>query len=188
MKLIVGLGNPGDHYRYTRHNAGFLAIDKICEKLGNIQLNKEKFNGKFAVIDDVIIAKPYTYMNLSGDFIYSLANFYKIDSSDIMIIFDEKDYEIGKAAIKIGGSSAGHNGVQSVINHFKDNDFKRLRIGIGNRGELELKDFVLSNFKPGEFQLLEKVLEKSAEAAISFIYNDINIVINSFNSNKKGVI
>ncbi|MGV2392624.1 UNVERIFIED_CONTAM: aminoacyl-tRNA hydrolase [Campylobacter lari] len=185
MKLIVGLGNPGDRYKYTRHNAGFLAIDKICEKLNGVVLNKEKFNGRYAIVEDFIIAKPYTYMNLSGDFIQALANYYKIDSNDIIVIYDEKDYDLGKAAIKIGGSSGGHNGIQSVINHFSSNDFKRLRIGIGNRGSMELKDYVLSMFKRDELIILDSVLEKVAEAAISFVYNDINVVINNFNQNRK---
>nr|WP_318026895.1 aminoacyl-tRNA hydrolase [Mycoplasmopsis bovis] len=96
MKLIVGLGNPGNEYRFTRHNAGFLAIDKICEKL-NISLNKEKFNGEFVISDGFILARPLTYMNKSGDFIYSIANFYKIDSSDIIVIYDDLSFSVGQA-------------------------------------------------------------------------------------------
>lgn len=184
MKLIVGLGNPGQKYKYTRHNAGFLAIDKICEKY-NLELSKKKFEGEFVVSDDFILAKPLTYMNNSGQFISEIANFFKINSSDIMVIHDDKDFKIGQAAIKIGGRDAGHNGIANVIQHFKTNDFKRLRIGIANDKNMKLKDFVLSKFEPEEIKTLELVLEEVAETAISFVYNDIATVINKFNINKK---
>ncbi|WP_027334605.1 aminoacyl-tRNA hydrolase [Mycoplasmopsis felifaucium] len=184
MKLIVGLGNPGESYKFTRHNVGFLAVDKICQK-NNITLNKEKFNGEFVICDDVIIARPLTYMNNSGDFVYALANFYKIDSSDIIVIYDEKDFKIGQAAIKIGGSSGGHNGIQSIMNHFKTNDFKRLRVGIGTSKTVPLRNYVLSNFTIDEFKIIEPVLELASEAAMSFVFNDINTVMNNFNVNRK---
>lgn len=187
MKLIVGLGNPGDSYKFTRHNAGFLAIDKICEK-NHLELNKEKFNGRFCIAEDFILAKPYTFMNNSGYFIYELANFYKINSSDILIIHDDKDFKVGQAAIKIGGSSAGHNGIQSIMNHFKSNDFKRLRIGINDsNNKIPLRDYVLSSFSLEDFKVLEPVLEDVADAALMFVYNDINTVITKFNTNHKKV-
>ncbi|BAW18361.1 aminoacyl-tRNA hydrolase [Mycoplasmopsis bovigenitalium] len=185
MKLIVGLGNIGNEYRFTRHNAGFLTIDKLIEKTG-VQLNKDKFNGHYGIGDGFILAKPSTYMNKSGDFIREICRFYKINSSDVMIIYDEKDFNLGQASIKIGGSSAGHNGVTSVMNNLPNNDFKRLRIGIGKNPNYELKDWVLSNFKLEEMQILERVITAAADAAISFVYNDINIVIEKFNAaNKK---
>ncbi|MBU4690447.1 aminoacyl-tRNA hydrolase [Mycoplasma sp. ES3157-GEN-MYC] len=184
MKLIVGLGNIGQEYKFTRHNAGFLVIDKISEKTG-IKLNKDKFNGKFGIGDDFIIAKPSTYMNRSGEFIQAICHFYKISPSDVMVIYDEKDFNLGQASIKIGGSSAGHNGVQNVIDNLISNDFKRLRIGIGRDKNYELKDWVLSNFKPEEIAIVEQVADVAAEAALSFVYNDIKIVIEKFNSENK---
>ncbi|WP_029513447.1 aminoacyl-tRNA hydrolase [Mycoplasmopsis primatum] len=186
MKLIVGLGNPEEKYKYTRHNAGFLAIDKICERLNIGTLSKEKFDGIFTVSDGFILAKPLTYMNNSGDFVYALANFYKIDSSDIIVLYDDKDFLVGQASIKIGGSSAGHNGIQSLMNKFKSNDFKRIRIGIGTLNKKTiLKDFVLSNFKKEEILILEEVLEKVYEAALSLVYNDVAYVMNKFNTENK---
>ncbi|MCE6115601.1 aminoacyl-tRNA hydrolase [Mycoplasmopsis agalactiae] len=188
MKLIVGLGNPGNEYRFTRHNAGFLAIDKICEKL-NISLNKEKFNGEFAVSDGFILAKPLTYMNKSGDFVYSIASFYKINPSDIIVIYDDLSFSIGQAAIKIGGSSAGHKGIDSLMSKFSSNDFKRIRVGIGVNSGTTIKDYVLSLFTKDEMIVVEEVLEKVADAAISLVYNDVNFVMNKFNTdNKKRVI
>ncbi|MCS4536612.1 MULTISPECIES: aminoacyl-tRNA hydrolase [unclassified Mycoplasma] len=184
MKLIVGLGNIGNEYKFTRHNAGFLVIDKLIEKTG-IKLNKDKFNGKFGLGDGFIIAKPSTYMNKSGDFIQAISNFYKIDSSDIMIIYDEMNYKLGQAAIKIGGSAGGHNGVKSVLQHYPSNDFKRLRVGIGRDTNVELKDWVLSNFSAIEVGIMEKVCSVAADAALSFVFNDIKTVIDKFNSENK---
>ncbi|QBF34976.1 aminoacyl-tRNA hydrolase [Mycoplasmopsis phocirhinis] len=184
MKLIVGLGNIGNEYKFTRHNAGFLVIDKLIEKTG-IKLNKDKFNGKFGIGDGFIVAKPSTYMNKSGEFIHALCNFYKIDSSDVMIIYDEKDFKLGQAAIKIGGSSAGHNGVKNVLHFFPCNDFKRLRIGIGRDMNIELKNWVLSNFSALEMNIIEKVCSVAADAALSFVFNDIKTVIEKFNSENK---
>ncbi|EFF41225.1 aminoacyl-tRNA hydrolase [Mycoplasmopsis alligatoris] len=181
MRLIVGLGNPGDNYRHTRHNAGFLVIDKICRIL-KTDLNKSKFNGNFVKMEDLVIAKPMTYMNLSGNFIKEIMDFYKINPEDVLVIYDEKDYEIGTSSIKIGGSAAGHNGIKSIIDALKNNSFKKLRIGIGKpKTGYHIKDYVLGNFSVEEMTLLEPILDLAAEAAISFAYNDINIVMNKYN-------
>lgn len=183
MKLIVGLGNPGENYKMTRHNVGFMLVDEIAKKL-NLKFNKNKWNGTFVINDDFILAKPETYMNLSGNFIQSLINYYKILPSDVLVIYDEKDYEIGKSAIKIGGSSGGHNGIKSIINTI-GNDFKRLRIGIGYNKNYVLSDWVLSKFTLEEIEILKSVFPIIEEAALSFVYNDINYVMNKFNQKKK---
>ncbi|QZE12062.1 aminoacyl-tRNA hydrolase [Mycoplasma sp. Ms02] len=184
MRLIVGLGNPGSKYENTRHNAGFMVIDQICQEL-KVSLDKTKFNGDFAKVDDLIIAKPHTFMNLSGEFVSQIANFYKIPAEDIMIIHDEKDFEVGQAAIKIGGSDAGHNGIKSVTQQLGTPNYKRLRVGIGRPNGIQLKDFVLQTFSSFERDKLNEVLRVSAKAAISFAFNDINTVMNSFNQNRK---
>ncbi|RIV16299.1 aminoacyl-tRNA hydrolase [Mycoplasmopsis gallopavonis] len=184
MKLIVGLGNPGEQYKFTRHNVGFLAIDKICEKLG-VTLNKSKFNGQYVKIDDLVLAKPMTYMNKSGEFISSLANYFKISTDDILVIHDEKDFPLGKSAIKIGGSGGSHNGVLNIVQQLGTTSFKRLKVGIDSPHEGPLKDFVLGRFKPQEMLVLENVLEKCSEAAIAFSFNDILSVMNKFNSKLK---
>ncbi|QNM93648.1 aminoacyl-tRNA hydrolase [Mycoplasma sp. Pen4] len=180
MKLIVGLGNPGNEYTYTRHNAGFLVIDKICKKLG-VELNKNKFNGSYVKVDDLIIAKPMTYMNNSGEFVQALAQFFKILPDDIMVIHDEKDFPLGKSAIKIGGSGGSHNGVISIIKHLSNQDFKRMKIGIDVPHQGQLRDFVLGRFKSEEMVILEPVLDNAANAAISFAFNDIQTIMNKFN-------
>ncbi|MBZ4195333.1 aminoacyl-tRNA hydrolase [Mycoplasma tauri] len=184
MKLIVGLGNPGNEYKFTKHNAGFLAIDKIIDKL-NLGPMKERFNGEFIVSDGFILAKPLTYMNNSGEFIHALANFYKINSSDIIVIYDDKDFSIGQAALKIGGSSAGHNGIKSITNKFKDNDYKRIRVGIGFNNKMPLKEYVLSKFNKEEIIILDEVLDRIADVALSLVYNDFVYVMNKFNTENK---
>ncbi|MFV8499822.1 aminoacyl-tRNA hydrolase [Mycoplasma sp. VS424B] len=183
MKLIVGLGNPGDRYKFTRHNAGFLTIDKICKKL-QVELNKNKFNGVYAKVDDLIIAKPLTYMNDSGTFVAGICNFFKISPDDVMVIHDEKDYPLGKSTIKVGGSGGSHNGVISIINELGSQDFKRLKIGITTPHQSALRDFVLGKFTPEQMQVLEPILDNAANAAISFAFNDIYTVMNKYNAKK----
>ncbi|VEU76325.1 aminoacyl-tRNA hydrolase [Mycoplasmopsis columboralis] len=186
MKLIVGLGNPGNEYKYTRHNAGFLVIDRICEKL-KVSLNKSKYNGEFVKIDDIIIAKPLTYMNNSGTFVQQLANFYQVKFDDILVIHDEKDFPLGKSSIKIGGSGGSHNGVLSIIEKIGSTDFKRMKIGINTPHQGALKDFVLGRFSEEEYYILDNVIEVASEACISYMHNDIHAIMNKFNQ-KKNVI
>ncbi|MEA4206405.1 aminoacyl-tRNA hydrolase [Mycoplasma sp. 1199] len=184
MKLIVGLGNPGDKYKYTRHNVGFMVIDKICKQMG-VELNKSKFNGEYIKLDDLIIAKPMTYMNKSGEFVQAIAQFFKINPDDILVIHDEKDFPLGKTAIKIGGSGGSHNGVLNIVQMLSTQEFKRLKIGINTEHAEPLRDFVLGNFTPEQMLVLEPVLNKAAEASISFVYNDILTVMNKYNVKSK---
>ncbi|WP_406614097.1 aminoacyl-tRNA hydrolase [Mycoplasma corogypsi] len=183
MRLIVGLGNPGDEYKFTRHNAGFLVIDKILDKL-KVSLNKNKFNGNYVKVDDLIIAKPNTYMNKSGEFISQLMSFFKILPQDLIVIHDEKDFPVGKSALKIGGSGGSHNGVKNIIEKLNSQDFKRLKVGIGTPQHGELKDYVLGKFNLNEMLILEPVFEKCADAAIQCAFNDVLTVMNAFNSKK----
>lgn len=181
MRLIIGLGNPGTKFKNTRHNVGFMVIDKICE-LMNVTLSKSRFNGETIKIDDMILAKPSTFMNLSGDFVFLISAFYKIVPEDILIIHDEKDFDLGQASIKIGGNDAGHNGVKSIIEKLGSTSFKRLRIGIGKKpSEKPLKDWVLENFNNEDWEKIQPILKVSADAAVSFAFNDIKTVMNSFN-------
>ncbi|WP_406615563.1 aminoacyl-tRNA hydrolase [Mycoplasmopsis hyopharyngis] len=185
MKLIVGLGNPGSKYKFNKHNVGFLVIDKLCEKWQIDNLNKEKFNGAFTIVDDVVVAKPMTYMNKSGEFIRDIVKYFKIQTSDILVIHDEINMEIGKASIKIGGSAAGHNGLSSIIDELQTKDFKKIRIGVGRDTTKELKDDVLSNFTKEQMPIIEIICTKAAEAAASFAFNDINVVMERFNVNRR---
>ncbi|CAM9113796.1 aminoacyl-tRNA hydrolase [Mycoplasma todarodis] len=184
MKLIVGLGNPGKQYENTRHNVGFDAVDKLADILG-VDLNKEKFNAHFNKVGDVLIAKPQTFMNLSGDAVQAMMHFYKIQPEDVLIIYDDMDHGVGKVSIKTTGSAGGQNGVKSIIANMGTQKFARIKIGIG-RGQDTVKH-VLGNFSKEERTHVDKVIEHAAKAAKFFMTNDINKVMNRYNVKGKQV-
>ena len=147
MKLIVGLGNPGKEYEYTRHNMGFLVIDNyLCKKKIEASWQK-KFNSLYMISyingEKVIFLKPQTYMNLSGEAVREVVNFFKIDINDILIISDDLDLSIGNFKLKLRGSSGGHNGLKSISECLGTNDYKRLKIGIAKDKSVDIKDYVL---------------------------------------------
>lgn len=174
MKLIVGLGNYGDKYNWTRHNIGFEIIDQYSKKY-NIDLNENKFNGIYKktkiLNEDVILAKPHTFMNLSGEFIYKIINYYKIQVKDLLVIYDDISLNIGDIKIKQKGSSGGHNGIKNIINMLQTDEFSRIKIGIG-KPNINLADYVLSKFNNEEKQ---KIISK---------FDDLNKIINMFIENK----
>ncbi len=184
MKLIVGLGNPGEQYSKTRHNVGFNIIDEFCKTHG-LKLNKDKFNGIYTKFihngQDVLIAKPMTYMNLSGDFVRQITNYYKIDAADVLVIHDDKDFEVGKFKYKVGGSSAGQNGINDIIFKLATDNFCRLRVGIG-QPTIAIKDFVLSKFKPEEQEKLNSNNKKLIESIEYFISNSIKSTMDKYNN------
>ncbi|BAP39443.1 aminoacyl-tRNA hydrolase [Metamycoplasma canadense] len=183
MKLIIGLGNPGIEYEKTRHNVGFMVIDKLSEKL-EAPLKEKKFNGIFYKDKDVILAKPLTYMNNSGEFVKAIADYYNILIDDIIIVYDDMDIELGKVAIRQKGSSGGHNGVKSIIKHLGSEEIKRFKIGIG-RGN-DAINFVLGKFSHNDFLVIEKVINSTVDALIQFISNDIRYVMNNFSGKDYG--
>uniref|UniRef100_A0A2C9L277 Peptidyl-tRNA hydrolase n=1 Tax=Biomphalaria glabrata TaxID=6526 RepID=A0A2C9L277_BIOGL len=160
MKLIVGLGNPGAQYENNRHNIGFKVIDAFASK-HNLSLNKEKFNGIFYKGDDFIIAKPLTFMNLSGDFVQAISSFFKINIQDILVIYDDMDHEVGKAVMKPKGSSGGQNGIKDIIAKLGTDSVQRMKVGIGRptNGKIAA-DHVLANFSKEEVEKLNLVKDK----------------------------
>lgn len=190
MKLIVGLGNPELKYFFTRHNIGFGVIDVLCDKLGGIKLDDTKFNGAFCKTkyngEDVIIAKPLTYMNLSGDFIAPLANFYKIDKKDIIVIHDELALNLGRIKISYSSSSAGHNGIESIIEKLGSKDFIRVRVGIGPiPPKINQIDFVLMKYTKDEMEEVNKILENAASATLKIIDLGLEKAMNDVNTKVK---
>jgi len=184
MKLIVGLGNPGSGYEFTRHNIGFLTIDKLAEKLNTV-ISKDKFKGKFNKItyqnQDILLLKPMTYMNLSGESVGALKKFFKIQESDILVIHDELDIDFGKIKFKKGGGLAGHNGLKSIASVLSTKDFNRLRIGIGRPvGKISVSDYVLQKFSNDENIMLDDLIEKSADAVIFYLEKGILSAMNQF--------
>lgn len=185
MKLVVGLGNPGKKYEGNRHNVGFMAIDKIADNNG-ITVNKAKFN---AVIGEgrigsekVILMKPITYMNNSGIAVMECANYYNIPIEDIVVICDDIDIPFGTIRIKKKGSSGTHNGLKSIIYHLKDDNFPRIKISVGKKiPQMNLADFVLSNFSSEEKVILKKEIDDSASSAELIINNEIDEAMNRYN-------
>ncbi|ATZ16072.1 PTH1 family peptidyl-tRNA hydrolase [Entomoplasma freundtii] len=164
MKLIVGLGNPGSEYTKTRHNAGFLMLDLLLDHYGYLQKKSEHQAITYLSIvngEKVLFAYPQTYMNNSGYSVQSLAQYYKIPQEDILIIHDEKDFSIGKNQFRLQGSAGGHNGLKSIIQQLGNQNFKRLRLGIGKPPvpSQPLASWVLANFNNEDFAKLTKSFE-----------------------------
>ncbi|WP_423363785.1 aminoacyl-tRNA hydrolase [Mycoplasma sp. P36-A1] len=185
MKLIVGLGNPGKEYENTRHNAGFLVVDSICKKL-DISLDKEKFNGLyyqgFVNNEKVIILKPLTYMNLSGECLIKFADYFDINDEDILVIYDDMDTEVGKIRLRAKGSSGGQRGMKNIIQHFKTEQISRIRVGIGKKTIPDVKDYVLSKFREEEIDILSVAINTASDAAIDFCSESFDLVMNKFNN------
>ncbi|NCF75140.1 MAG: aminoacyl-tRNA hydrolase [Xanthomonadaceae bacterium] len=168
MKLIIGLGNPGKKYEKIRHNAGFIIIDELQKKwkFPEFKFNK-KFNSEISKENyELLLVKPQTFMNRSGEAIYRVINFYKFPPKDIIVIHDDLDIEIGKYKISVNLPSVGHKGVQSIIDNIGTQEFKRIRIGVEkfggrkNRGNISGENFVLQNFKEEEIKKIKKLVEE----------------------------
>ena len=181
MKLIVGLGNPGDEYINTRHNVGFMVIDNICDgekfsKKFNGYYIKSKINGI-----DVVYLKPLSYMNLSGDVVIKYKNYFKIDNEDILIIHDDLDLPLGSAKLKFGSNSGGDNGVKSIINRLGTNEFCQYKIGISNNKHMDTKDYVLGKFNKSEKEIINKKVKESKDVIEYFVNNDIEKTMSYYN-------
>ncbi|MCL4338078.1 aminoacyl-tRNA hydrolase [Patescibacteria group bacterium] len=199
MKLIIGLGNPGDKYQYSRHNIGFMAVEKfIKDRLPsavtkNAWKDETKFSGKICKLEDCIVVKPQTYMNRSGISVLSLVNFYKINLEDIWVVHDDIDLPLGKIRIRKGGGSAGHNGIESIMANLHSPDFERFRLGIG-RGKLdkehtadhnlhrrEVEKYVLSLFRDSEASDVKHLIKSAVEAIEIALKDGIEKAMNRFN-------
>ncbi|MDY6853420.1 MAG: aminoacyl-tRNA hydrolase [Thermodesulfobacteriota bacterium] len=185
MELVVGLGNHGEYYRRTRHNIGFLVVERLAKE-NKIEFSQERFHskiGKGTIVDKrVILAKPLTYMNLSGKAVKKLIIHYEIDPKFLIVVHDDLDMEFGKIKIKEKGGHAGHNGIRSIIDTIGTKGFLRLKVGIGrpdrNRG---VKDYVLSSFDIKQQGFLPDVIDVAAKAAISVITDGVKAAMNEFN-------
>ena len=175
MKLFVGLGNPGRKYERTRHNLGFMVLDKFINQISisDWENNFYSFLIKIKVKQyDVIFMKPLTFMNLSGNAVCKVKNFYKLDNKKIFIIHDDIDLELGKIKLKVGGSDGGHNGLKS-ISKIIGNDFFRIRIGVGRPEKIDVSNHVLSNFFPEEIPRIEELIIKCC-SGIKFLIENKN--------------
>ncbi|WP_078556483.1 aminoacyl-tRNA hydrolase [Bacillus alkalicellulosilyticus] len=185
MKLIVGLGNPGTKYDQTRHNVGFEVID-YCARLLGITLSESKWKGQYGFTtingEKVFLVKPLTYMNLSGECIRPLMDFYKIDDSELLVAYDDLDLPVGKIRLRQKGGHGGHNGIKSLIAHVGTTDFKRIRIGIDRPQQGEnVANYVLGTFRPDEKEDIHMAIEQAAKACESWISEDFIQVMNKYN-------
>ena len=162
--LIVGLGNPGSSYVGTRHNIGFEVANAIAEKQSIDFREKARFKGLVAESGSLVVLKPTTYMNLSGESVVASADFYKISSSHIFVIVDDVDLPFGQVRLKINSGPGTHNGLKSIENSLKTNRYPRLKIGVGNRAQGSLADYVLSRFSVEEQKEIPQIIENAVEA------------------------
>lgn len=184
MKLIVGLGNPGIEYKNTRHNIGFIYINMFAESL-NKKIDKEKFNGLYDIFtlnnEKIILLKPLSYMNLSGEVVSEFVKFFKINTEDILVISDDLDMNLGKIKLKQNGSSGGHNGIKNIIQCLGTDNFKRLKIGISNDKKMDTKDYVLGKFTKEELQVLEDISSEVIDILVEFTNTKFDKIMNKHN-------
>lgn len=186
MKLVICLGNPGSRYCKTRHNTGFMFADLLAEKIGSIFSNENKFKSEIAKgeynSEAIWIIKPQTYMNLSGEALEALKNFYKINITDLFIVYDDIALDIGQIRFRQKGSDGGHNGVKSVIKYAQTDKFDRLKIGIGPQPPfMKSEDYVLQNFSSEETKQINSVLNNAVEAFLCYCEQGINKAQNKYN-------
>ncbi len=190
MFLIVGLGNPGKEYEDTRHNIGFKVIDNIAKEY-NIEINRQKFKGVYGegFINNkkVMILKPTTYMNLSGESVREVVDFYNLENSEVIVIYDDISLEVGKLRIRDKGSAGGHNGIKSIIAHLGSDIFPRIKVGIGQPNG-DLVKYVLGKFTKEEMTILSESIDASTKATEEIIKSDVKTAMNQFNGFKASTI
>lgn len=186
MYIIVGLGNPGKEYEGTRHNAGFMVIDKLADEY-NISVDTKKHKalvGKGVIEgNQVLLVKPQTYMNLSGESLAEVMNYYKADLDDLIVIFDDISLPPGKLRLRPKGSAGGHNGIKSIIAHLGTQEFQRIKVGVGDKPkQYDLADWVLGHFSKEDLELMQDGVKKASQAAIAIMNEGIESGMNKFNS------
>ena len=184
MKLIVGLGNPGKKYENTRHNMGFMAVDLLSDQ-AQIDVDKEVFHGLMGrgkIYDqDVILFKPTTFMNLSGTAVQEVVHYFKIEPEDIVVIYDDMALEPGNIRLRKEGSSGGHKGMQNIIDCLSTEQIKRIRIGIGEPGENDTIDYVLSKPLKDEMPIIEEAIANAVRAVKEMLKSDFDRAMNKYN-------
>lgn len=186
VHLIVGLGNPGAEYTKTRHNAGFLLVERLAAKWRTDWANERKFKARMARSERggkrVLLCQPQTFMNLSGETVGALTGFYQLPLKQILVAVDDADLPFGEIRLRASGSSGGHHGLESIEQHVASRGFARLRIGIGRKdGAREITNFVLGRFEMDESAVLEKVLVRASDQVECWLDNGIEKAMNQFN-------
>ena len=189
LKLVAGLGNPGPKYQGTRHNVGFDVIDRLAAG-GDRPSFSRKFDGQVAETEidfrRVLLLKPETFMNLSGRSVRQVVQFYKLEPSDLLVICDDLSLPLGRLRLRLGGSDGGQKGLRDIIAHLGTDRFARLRIGIGERGEIDAADFVLSRFRSAERSIIDDALILATQAVAVWVTQGIDAAMNKFNGATTG--
>jgi len=184
MKLIVGLGNPGREYNNTRHNIGFMCINKIAEYF-KVDFDSNKFNGYYTQFnhngEKIILLKPGKYMNLSGEVVRDFANFFKIETENILVICDDLDTKVGDYRLRYKGSSGGHNGLKNIELHLSTKNYKRIKVGISNDKMKDTKDYVLGKFTKEELDLINPIIENMPDIIEDYLKLSFDNLMNKYN-------
>lgn len=184
MYLIVGLGNPGKKYKRTRHNIGFIVVEELAKKM-DVPIQKiehKSVTGSFFINGEkVILAKPQTYMNKSGEAVRDIVNYYDIDLEKVLIIYDDIDTKIGKIRLRKKGSGGTHNGMRDIIYQLKTQEIPRLRFGIGRSGEIPLKKYVLGKFHSDNVEAIVQTVHRSVNSIETFLQEGIDLAMNKYN-------
>lgn len=181
IRLVAGLGNPGPEYERTRHNIGFAVLDRLAAEAQVSWQREQKWGAYYAKADHTFLVKPMTYMNRSGAPLAAVAQFYKIEPAEMLIVFDDLDLPLGRLRMRLGGGTGGHNGLESIILALGTDQIPRLRIGIGAAPERGAVDYVLGRFFEEETPLVEKTVARAAEAVKCAIDKGILSAMNTFN-------
>ncbi len=185
MKLIIGLGNIGDKYVLTRHNVGFMVLDRLAYKENFSFREDKKLKSLIAKVrlwgGDFLLIKPTTFMNLSGEALRAVMDYYKITVDDILLIYDDLSLDLGRIRFRANGSDGGHNGIKSIIQHLGGNKFTRLKVGIGPQPSIPAESFVLQNFSKEQLDSLKPVLDSAIDAAQCFFLDGLEKAQNKFN-------
>jgi len=188
MHIIIGLGNPTDKYQATRHNVGWDAITRISDdyKISLDSKRHKAISGKgYIEGEKVILAQPITYMNLSGESVRELLDFYKVTPEDIIVIYDDVSLDVGQLRIRVKGSAGGHNGMKSIIQHLGTNEFTRIKIGVGDKPKgWDLADYVLSKFQGEEQVTIRESLKDASDACKTILISGIEAAMNLYNKKK----
>ena len=188
IKLVVGLGNPGKEYKYTRHNMGFMVLDEIAKRL---EIYKWKQRDGALYFDThldmsrVIFIKPQNYINLSGDVMIKFVKYLNIKTEDILVISDDLDLPLGSIKIKEKGSSGGHNGLKNIESQLGTNEYKRIKIGISNNKQMDTKDYVLEKLSIKERNHLKPTIEKAADAVLDYFHTPFQELMSKYNTKKQ---
>lgn len=183
FRLIVGLGNPGREYSATRHNAGFMVLDRVAALSGAAFRAEKKWKADVAPSGDTWLCKPQTFMNLSGESVGAMARFHKIAPAQVLVVLDDMALPLGRLRIREKGSAGGHNGLQSILDHLGTRDVPRLRVGIGAAGPGEATGHVLGRFAVDERPLLDQALDRAVEAIRFAQDHGLPAAMNRFNTN-----